>query len=215
MQFWKSSGIRIQTHNSRLSSPYQEPQLCGRPLVQHTLWEIITIENVPPYVNIAMFRYVYLTGWKLPWGGACVMFGLRRRVISQHCPNWHPGLFPLEPRSMFRAHGWLGTPGEGKCWAQSSRERDASAFWRSSPSNARSAGAFLTGVYTVSSPAEAAVRVQLYSNGRQAWIYSLRFSRLNVCFFFLFFFSYLPWFEVFYKLLNVLADYSAKGQVLF
>ncbi|XP_010181889.1 PREDICTED: DENN domain-containing protein 1A-like, partial [Mesitornis unicolor] len=24
--------------------------------------------------------------------------------------------------------------------------------------------------------------------------------------------SYLPWFEVFYKLLNVLADYSAKGQ---
>ncbi|NXE00292.1 DEN1A protein, partial [Chaetorhynchus papuensis] len=26
------------------------------------------------------------------------------------------------------------------------------------------------------------------------------------------FFSYLPWFEVFYKLLNVLADYSAKGQ---
>ncbi|NXI15991.1 DEN1A protein, partial [Irena cyanogastra] len=27
-----------------------------------------------------------------------------------------------------------------------------------------------------------------------------------------FFFSYLPWFEVFYKLLNVLADYSAKGQ---
>ncbi|NXO71791.1 DEN1A protein, partial [Phainopepla nitens] len=25
-------------------------------------------------------------------------------------------------------------------------------------------------------------------------------------------FSYLPWFEVFYKLLNVLADYSAKGQ---
>ncbi|KAF1591850.1 DENN domain-containing protein 1A, partial [Eudyptes moseleyi] len=29
---------------------------------------------------------------------------------------------------------------------------------------------------------------------------------------FFFFFCYLPWFEVFYKLLNVLADYSAKGQ---
>ncbi|NXQ51649.1 DEN1A protein, partial [Anthoscopus minutus] len=29
---------------------------------------------------------------------------------------------------------------------------------------------------------------------------------------FFFSFSYLPWFEVFYKLLNVLADYSAKGQ---
>lgn len=26
--------------------------------------------------------------------------------------------------------------------------------------------------------------------------------------------SYLPWFEVFYKLLNVLADYTAKGQVI-
>lgn len=25
--------------------------------------------------------------------------------------------------------------------------------------------------------------------------------------------SYLPWFEVFYKLLNILADYTAKGQV--
>lgn len=25
--------------------------------------------------------------------------------------------------------------------------------------------------------------------------------------------SYLPWFEVFYKLLNILADYTIKGQV--
>lgn len=25
--------------------------------------------------------------------------------------------------------------------------------------------------------------------------------------------SYLPWFEVFYKLLNILADYTTKGQV--
>jgi len=30
---------------------------------------------------------------------------------------------------------------------------------------------------------------------------------------YLFLFSYLPWFEVFYKLLNILADYSTKGQV--
>lgn len=29
----------------------------------------------------------------------------------------------------------------------------------------------------------------------------------------LLFLSYLPWFEVFYKILNILADYTVKGQV--
>lgn len=39
--------------------------------------------------------------------------------------------------------------------------------------------------------------------------------RLNDIIFDPFDHSYLPWFEVFYKLLNNLADYLAKGQVRF
>lgn len=47
----------------------------------------------------------------------------------------------------------------------------------------------------------------------QSWFKALSCILIFFCFHTLFP-SYLPWFEVFYKLLNILADYTTKGQVL-
>jgi len=64
LSFLKKSGCTgIHNQNNCLSAVQWGPQqLCGRLVIECALWEIITIKNVLPYMNVDTLVYIYFTG---------------------------------------------------------------------------------------------------------------------------------------------------------